>query len=134
MSISSRLLIAPLLLTLMLLSLWVFAAEKPTSQIGKVVLPEARPANASACVEPTEIMRRYHMDFLMHQRDATVIDGIRSKKHSLTGCIDCHNPRVGDQQPVRYEDPQHFCAGCHGFTGVKIDCFECHSDRGTGSS
>ena len=130
---SPRLLIAPLLLSLILFSLWVFAA--PTSQMGNVVLPEAvLPANATSCVEPTDIMRRYHMDFLMHQRDATVIDGIRTKKHSLTGCIDCHNPRIAGQEAVRYEDPQHFCAGCHGFTGIKIDCFECHSDRASETS
>ena len=133
MSRSRHFLIAPLLLALMLLSLLLFAAEKPATQMG--ALPQlSLPANASACVEPTEIMRRYHMDFLMQQRDATVIEGIRSKKYSLSGCIDCHNPRIGGQQAVRYENPQHFCAACHGFTGVKIDCFECHADRGTKSS
>ena len=31
---------------------------------------------------------------------------------------------------VRYEDPEHFCAECHAFASVKIDCFECHADRG----
>jgi hypothetical protein len=31
---------------------------------------------------------------------------------------------------VRYEDPQHFCAECHAYASVKIDCFECHADRG----
>jgi predicted CXXCH cytochrome family protein len=135
MALTSRLLPALLLLSLMLFSLWVFAAEEEKSQLGHVVLPDATlPANASNCVEPTDIMRRYHMDFLMHQRDSTVIDGIRTKNHSLTGCIDCHNPRIAGQETVRYEDPQHFCAGCHSFTGVKIDCFECHSDRGSEAS
>ena len=135
MALTSRSLPALLLLSLMLFSLWVFAAEKQDSQIGKVALPETTlPANVNNCVEPTDIMRRYHMDFLMHQRDSTVIDGIRTKSHSLTGCIDCHNPRIAGQEAVRYEDPQHFCASCHSFTGVKIDCFECHSDRGTEAS
>ncbi|TNF85996.1 MAG: hypothetical protein EP300_14690 [Gammaproteobacteria bacterium] len=31
---------------------------------------------------------------------------------------------------IRYEDPRHFCAECHAYTSVKIDCFECHADRG----
>lgn len=129
----SRFLIAPLLLSLIALSLLFFAADKPATAM--VTLPQLEiPANASACVEPTEIMRRYHMDFLMHQRDATVIEGIRSKKYSLSGCIECHNPRTVEQEAVRYENPQHFCAACHGFTGVKIDCFECHADRGTKTS
>jgi hypothetical protein len=93
--------------------------------------PQPRlPANAENCVEPTEIMRRNHMDYLLHQRDATVIDGIRSKKHSLTGCLNCHNPQIDGDPVVRYENPEHFCAGCHLYTSVKIDCFECHSDRG----
>ena len=42
------------------------------------------------CVEPTEVMRKYHMDFLLHQRDKTVHQGIRTKNHSLVNCIDCH--------------------------------------------
>ena len=30
---------------------------------------------------------------------------------------------------MRYPDPDHFCAGCHLYASVKIDCFECHADR-----
>ena len=36
-----------------------------------------------ACVEPTDVMRKEHYLFLLHQRDKTVIDGIRTKNHSL---------------------------------------------------
>ncbi len=124
------LLIALPLLLLMAFSLWVFAPEQQASQIGNVMLPEIMfPANATSCVAPVDIMRRYHMNFLMDQRDATVIDGIRTEKFSLTGCIDCHNARPATEEAVLSEDPKNFCADCHGFTAVKIDCFECHSAR-----
>ena len=100
------------------------------STFGKVAIPDPEtPTNVAQCVEPTEVMRRDHMKFLLHQRDATVIEGIRSEKYSLVGCINCHNPSVKNEKIVRYEDPEHFCAGCHLYTSVTIDCFECHADR-----
>ena len=118
---------------ILVVSMFVFAAEQKSSELGQVVLPESKPPMLAAqCVEPTDVMRRDHMKFLLHQRDATVIDGIRTKQHSLTGCINCHNPHPEGGQAVHYEDPAHFCAGCHLFTGVKIDCFECHADRPVG--
>ena len=77
-------------------------------------------------------MRREHMNFLLHQRDATVIDGERDSKYSLVGCMDCHNPSDSAETAIRYPDPEHFCAGCHLYASVRIDCFECHADRGLG--
>ena len=100
------------------------------SSFGEVSIPDPEtPTTATQCVEPTEVMRRDHMKFLLHQRDATVIEGIRSEKYSLVGCVNCHNPSVENEKIVRYEDPEHFCAGCHLYTSVTIDCFECHADR-----
>ncbi len=98
---------------------------------GGVKLPmPAKPAGAAQCVEPVEVMRREHMHLLDHQRDATVIDGARTGKYSLVGCMNCHNPVQPDGKILRYEDPEHFCAECHAYTSVRIDCFECHADRG----
>ncbi|KAG1650485.1 Hdr-like menaquinol oxidoreductase iron-sulfur subunit 1 [Nymphon striatum] len=37
-------------------------------------------------------MRTNHMDVLMHKRDETMYDGIRTKKGSLKACINCHVP------------------------------------------
>jgi predicted CXXCH cytochrome family protein len=74
------------------------------------------------------------MNFLMHQRDDTVLDGERGSKYSLVGCMDCHNPSDSAETAVRYPDPQHFCADCHRYASVRIDCFECHADRGLGKS
>jgi predicted CXXCH cytochrome family protein len=109
-----------------------------SSSFGDVVVPQPpRPVDALACVEPVEVMRREHMNFLLHQRDATVFDGERDSKYSLTGCMDCHNPSKSSETAetaVRYPDPEHFCAGCHLYASVRIDCFECHADRGLAKS
>lgn len=109
------------------------AAEPVSSGFGDVSIPQpAKPANAEACVEPVDVMRREHMNLLLHQRDATVIDGERDSRYSLVGCMDCHNPSDDAATAIRYPDPQHFCADCHRYASVKIDCFECHADRGLG--
>lgn len=107
------------------------AADKSISGFGEIAIPDPqKPASAENCVEPVEVMRRDHMKFLMHQRDATVIDGERESKYTLVGCMNCHNPATEAGEVVRYENPQHFCAECHAYASVKIDCFECHADRG----
>jgi len=117
-------------IALLMLFPLVVAAGQAISTFGQVAIPEPQaPQTARQCVEPTEVMRRDHMKFLLQQRDATVIDGIRSGKYSLVGCINCHNPSVAGEKIVRYQDPEHFCAGCHLYTSVTIDCFECHADR-----
>jgi predicted CXXCH cytochrome family protein len=111
------------------------AAEPDSSGLGAVAIPQpAKPVNATSCVEPVDVMRREHMNLLLHQRDDTVLDGERDSKYSLTGCMDCHNPADGAETAIRYPDPQHFCAGCHRYASVNIDCFECHADRGLGES
>lgn len=85
---------------------------------------------AAECVEPENVIRTRHMDFLMHQRDATVIEGIRTKQHSLKECINCHvAPAKQDGSPLHYGDKEHFCTTCHAAVGQKIDCFQCHADR-----
>ncbi|WP_020560439.1 hypothetical protein [Thiofilum flexile] len=87
-------------------------------------------AKAAQCVEPTADIRKNHMAYLMQHRDATVLAGIRSKQYSLVECINCHvDPKRADGSAVHYEDRDHFCASCHTYVGVKIDCFQCHADR-----
>lgn len=130
----------PLPVLLIALLAWlsgaVYAADEVASSgFGSVAIPQpAKPEAASECVEAVDVMRREHMNFLLHQRDATVLEGKRESRYSLTGCMDCHNPTQADGTVVRYPDPQHFCADCHRYASVKIDCFECHADRGLENS
>lgn len=96
--------------------------------------PNLAPAKAKAaqCVEPTVDIRKNHMAYLNVHRDKTVMEGIRTTKHSLNECINCHvAPTREDGSAVHYTDEKkdHFCASCHTYVGVKLDCFQCHADR-----
>ena len=94
----------------------------------RVPLPMlVKAAKGEACVEPLPVIRRDHMKFLMHQRDDTVHGGIRGARHSLVGCIDCHAAKDDAGQWVRIDAPGQFCASCHAYAAVKIDCFQCHA-------
>ncbi|MBC8210040.1 MAG: Hdr-like menaquinol oxidoreductase cytochrome c subunit [Gammaproteobacteria bacterium] len=81
------------------------------------------------CVEPTADMRANHMQYLLHKRDKTMYQGIRSKQHSLVECINCHATPANDGKIARVSESKHFCASCHLSVSVKLDCFECHADR-----
>lgn len=83
------------------------------------------------CVEETSFMRKNHMDLLLHKRDETVHKGIRTKKHSLTECINCHATPDEDGKIARIldADSKHFCSTCHAAVALSLDCFECHADR-----
>ena len=118
-----------LIVALLMLPVAIAAAGE-SSSLGQVVIPDpATPANEQQCVEPVDVMRRDHMKFLLHQRDETVLNGIRTKQYSLTGCINCHAQADKNGEIVRADDPGYFCTECHTYAAVKIDCFECHSDR-----
>ncbi len=107
------------------IALPLYAGDVPSP-----VLPKAKAkANEEyGCVEPLEVMRKNHMEFILHQRDDTMYKGIRTSKHSLTECINCHV--VPDQSGnfARYGDEKHFCSTCHTYAAVNIDCFGCHRD------
>jgi hypothetical protein len=93
----------------------------------RVPKPSITKGEGQQCVEPTDIMRRDHMNFLMHQRDATVHQGVRTTKHSLVGCVDCHVQRDTGGQAIPVNAPGQFCQSCHQYAAVKLDCFECHA-------
>ncbi|MGW8269767.1 MAG: hypothetical protein ACWGNS_04865 [Burkholderiales bacterium] len=90
---------------------------------GRVPLPVMKAERGESCVAPTEEMRRNHMKMLLHQRDETVHEGIRTKRFSLKHCVDCHASR----KTGSVLGEQGFCASCHAYAAVKIDCFECHT-------
>ena len=93
----------------------------------RVPMPHpAIPASAgSKCVRDTEFMRRNHFELLLHHRKVAVHEGIRSPQESLANCVSCHAGKTGRVTGSK----DAFCVSCHAYAAVKIDCFECHSDR-----
>ncbi|MDH5471600.1 MAG: hypothetical protein OEY87_00780 [Gammaproteobacteria bacterium] len=78
------------------------------------------------CVQPEDEMKKNHMEYILHQRDKTLREGVRTKQYSLKECINCH---VEKNSTARFGDDKHFCSSCHNYAGVTIDCFQCHADR-----
>jgi hypothetical protein len=98
-------------------------ADGQENRVRRVAMPTVKIENGDACVAPTGEMRRDHMTFLLHQRDRTVHEGFRAPRFSLKNCVDCHADRATGS--VLGKDG--FCASCHSYASVKIDCFECHT-------
>lgn len=93
-------------------------------------VPRPKPAKAfkgEQCVEPVDLMRREHMNLLQHQRDETLRDGVRGNKYSLNACIDCHATKSPDVAGGKVRTLKPFCAECHEYAAVSIDCFQCHT-------
>ncbi len=93
----------------------------------RVPSPKFTITKGDKCVEPTDVMRNQHMEFILHQRDETTLRGIRTTKHSLKNCVDCHADPV--TKSVLGKDG--FCESCHSYAAVSIDCFSCHTDKAT---
>jgi predicted CXXCH cytochrome family protein len=87
----------------------------------------AKAAKLEQCVEPTEFMRRNHMELIKHQREVTVREGIRATDDSLAGCVDCHVQFDSKHNAVPVNADGQFCSGCHSYVSVSLDCFQCHS-------
>lgn len=85
--------------------------------------PTVKTYKGDKCVEDTEFMRRNHMKVILHQRDETMHKGIRTRKHSLKNCVDCH----ADPKTDSVLGKDGFCESCHVYASVSIDCFSCHS-------
>lgn len=102
--------------------------EPKTSGAPKPVITKA--IKGEHCVEPNDFMRRNHMKVLLHHRDETVLEGIRTKKFSLKECINCHASEKTGSVAASKDD---FCVSCHSYASVKIDCFDCHSTKPQGS-
>lgn len=112
-----------LLTGFLLISGAVLASDDASSSLPKYPEPYGE-----KCVEPTDIMRREHMNFILHQRDETMRKGIRgiTAKHSLKDCIDCHVGYDDKNVAIPINDEGQFCQSCHNYAAVSIDCFSCH--------
>lgn len=104
-------------------------AADETSASSGVPMPVIPMGLGDSCVKDTDFMRRNHMDMLKHQRDETMLKGIRVEQYSLKECISCHAVNGPDSIPVTVASPQHFCRSCHDYAAVSIDCFQCHASR-----
>lgn len=116
MSYLSRCTLALIALVAILLPV-VLLADIPRPDI-----PEAE----GECVEPESVMRTDHMKFILHQRNETVHQGIRTSKYSLKECINCHVQPDEQGHYPEITSKKHFCNACHSYAAVKIDCFQCH--------
>ena len=108
-----------------LLAAFLVSSAAPAAETDRTAAigPVIKTYKGDKCVRPTEFMRRNHMDLILHQRDETMHEGIRTEKYQLTNCVDCHaNPKTNS---VLGKDG--FCESCHEYAAVSIDCFSCHS-------
>ena len=96
---------------------------------GGVPSPSITQGKGDKCVADTDYMRRYHMKELSHQRDETMHEGVRTKRFSLKECVACHSSTDDGGQPVPINAPGEFCASCHEYAAVKVDCFQCHATK-----
>jgi hypothetical protein len=95
----------------------------------RVATPVIPKALATVEKGHAEIMRRNHMDLMIHKRKKTVHEGIRSEQYSLKACVSCHAVLGEDKKPVSVASPKHFCRTCHDYVAVKVDCFQCHASK-----
>lgn len=80
-----------------------------------------------------ENWRVHHMDYLKHDRDLTMRDGVRDLSPddiainaSIGECFDCHAVKDEAGAFVSFDDDRHFCRVCHDYAAVTVDCFSCH--------
>jgi len=118
-----RTLTSAVLVSGLLLSAVGFAHDK--TQTGRVPMPVHTTVQGEKCVEPTPEMRRNHMEKILHQRDRTMHDGIRTKQYSFKNCVNCH----ADPKTNSVLGKEGFCESCHRYAAVSIDCFSCHTSE-----
>lgn len=114
-------------LILCFLGLWSMASLGADGLFSPPDLPKAQAG--SQCVDKPELMRKQHMQHILHQRDKTMRQGIRDGKNSLVECVNCHVTKTAKGDFPSIETKEHFCSGCHQYASVKIDCFECHASK-----
>lgn len=94
-----------------------------------VAVPTVPKAEGGSCVAPPEDMRKNHMQYLKHDRDLSVQDGVKKIDASLKDCVACHVVKDDAGEPVSVESPKHFCRSCHDYAAVNVDCFSCHNSK-----
>ena len=102
-----------------------------TSAVAETPFPTIHePSDESLkCIQPEDEMRRNHMNYILHERDETMHEGVRDEPGSLAACIDCHVEPNENGEIAGTDTDEHFCTSCHTYASVQIDCFQCHADR-----
>lgn len=113
----------------LILAILLLPAVVSAQEAGGVPAPQITRGKGAQCVADTEYMRRFHMKELLHQRDETMHEGIRTRRFSLKECVACHATADAGGQPVPINAPGEFCASCHDYAAVRIDCFQCHATK-----
>ncbi len=80
-----------------------------------------------SCVRDAAFMRRNHMEVIKHARIDTVRKGVRGIDGSLSECIACHVNKDDKGAPIPVNHEGQFCAACHEYVGVALDCYQCHA-------
>ncbi len=101
-------------------------AMAPLGAVAGVDLPALEKGKGEKCVEDTPFMRRNHMELLKHHRNETMHKGIRTTRYSLKGCVECHASSKTGSVAASEQD---FCAACHSYASVKLDCWDCHATK-----
>lgn len=89
-------------------------------------LPGLENHKGDKCVDDEDYIRRHHPDLLKHHRDDVMRKGIRTTKYDLNKCVECHvNPKTGSVASSK----EDFCVACHAYTGVQLNCWDCHNPK-----
>ena len=71
-------------------------------------------------------IRIMHPEFLLHKRDKTLRQGVRTESNSLKACVDCHSSTDTKNEYISINQQEQFCSTCHKKVGISLDCFSCH--------
>lgn len=118
----------------LLLIMGIWLAIPLITRASQVPIPDPPEGRGGKCVEDEEFMRRNHMSLILHKRNQTMRQGIRTTIHSLKECIGCHAQQRPDGSYIPVNDSGQFCQSCHSYTATKPDCFECHATTPSVSS
>lgn len=111
----------------LLVSVLMMAAFLVSPSYAEGLFPNIPKAIGEPHPEGNEYWRVNHPSLLSHDRDQTVIEGIRDIDASIAECVSCHAVKGPDAAPVTIASEEHFCRACHDYAAVQIDCFQCHN-------
>ena len=116
-------------LSLTLAGLFMLFPSQGMAETPFPTIHEPEGEGVECVVKDEDEMRRNHMNYILHQRDKTMREGIRTETYSLAKCIDCHVEPNENGEIASHDSDEHFCNACHEYAAVQIDCFQCHADR-----